>query len=55
VFLRIASVAWVGAVITMEAGWVVSEVGRQPWIVDNVMRVGHRQHRSLDHLRARES
>jgi cytochrome d ubiquinol oxidase subunit I len=23
----------------MEAGWVVSEVGRQPWIVYNLMRV----------------
>jgi cytochrome d ubiquinol oxidase subunit I len=23
----------------MEAGWVVSEVGRQPWIVYNQMRV----------------
>jgi cytochrome d ubiquinol oxidase subunit I len=27
------------AVITMEAGWVVSEVGRQPWIVYNLQRV----------------
>ena len=27
------------AVITMEAGWVVSEVGRQPWIVYNLMKV----------------
>ena len=25
--------------ITMEAGWVVSEVGRQPWIVYNLMKV----------------
>jgi cytochrome d ubiquinol oxidase subunit I len=23
----------------MEAGWVVAEVGRQPWIVYNLMRV----------------
>jgi cytochrome bd ubiquinol oxidase subunit I len=38
-FLRIASVAGVAAVITMEAGWVVSEVGRQPWIVYGQMRV----------------
>ena len=29
-FLRIAAAAGVLAVITMEAGWVVSEVGRQP-------------------------
>ena len=32
-FLRIATCAGVLAVIAMEAGWVVSEVGRQPWIV----------------------
>jgi cytochrome bd ubiquinol oxidase subunit I len=38
-FLRAASVAGVAAVVTMEAGWVVSEVGRQPWIVYGVMRV----------------
>ena len=38
-FLRIASVAGVAAVVTMEAGWVVSEVGRQPWIVYNLMKV----------------
>jgi cytochrome d ubiquinol oxidase subunit I len=38
-FLAIASAAGVLAVITMEAGWVVSEVGRQPWIVYNLMKV----------------
>jgi cytochrome d ubiquinol oxidase subunit I len=38
-FLRVASVAGIAAVITMEAGWVVSEVGRQPWIVYNKMKV----------------
>jgi cytochrome d ubiquinol oxidase subunit I len=27
------------SVITMEAGWVVSEVGRQPWIVYELMKV----------------
>jgi len=37
-FLRIAAITGVLAVITMEAGWVVTEVGRQPWIVYNVMR-----------------
>jgi cytochrome bd ubiquinol oxidase subunit I len=26
-------------VITLEAGWVVTEVGRQPWIVYNYMKV----------------
>ena len=38
-FLRVASVAGVAAIIAMEAGWVVSEVGRQPWIVYNQMTV----------------
>ena len=38
-FLRIAAVAGVLSVITMEAGWVVTEVGRQPWIVFNQMKV----------------
>jgi cytochrome d ubiquinol oxidase subunit I len=38
-FLRIAASAGVLAVLAMEAGWVVTEVGRQPWIVYNLMRV----------------
>ena len=38
-FLRIAACCGVLAVITMEAGWVVTEVGRQPWIVYNYMKV----------------
>jgi cytochrome bd ubiquinol oxidase subunit I len=38
-FLRVASGAGVAAVVTMEAGWVVSEVGRQPWIVYELMTV----------------
>jgi cytochrome d ubiquinol oxidase subunit I len=38
-FLRIASAAGVLSVVCMEAGWVVSEVGRQPWIVYNLMKV----------------
>jgi cytochrome d ubiquinol oxidase subunit I len=38
-FLRIAAIAGVAAVITMEAGWMVSEVGRQPWIVYEYMKV----------------
>ena len=38
-FLRCATVAGVAAVVTMEAGWVVSEVGRQPWIVYGQMKV----------------
>jgi cytochrome bd ubiquinol oxidase subunit I len=38
-FLSIASAAGVLAVICMEAGWVVTEVGRQPWIVYKYMKV----------------
>ncbi len=38
-FLWIASVAGVASVLAMEAGWVVTEVGRQPWIVVNYMKV----------------
>jgi cytochrome bd ubiquinol oxidase subunit I len=38
-FLVLAASAGVLAVIAMEAGWVVSEVGRQPWIVYEIMRV----------------
>jgi cytochrome bd ubiquinol oxidase subunit I len=38
-FLRAAVVAGPAAVITLEAGWVVTEVGRQPWIVYNYMKV----------------
>ena len=38
-FLRAAAVAGPAAVITLEAGWIVTEVGRQPWIVYNIMKV----------------
>lgn len=38
-FLRAAAAAGVLSVITMEAGWVVTEVGRQPWIVYGHMKV----------------
>jgi cytochrome d ubiquinol oxidase subunit I len=38
-FLRAAAASGVLAVITMEAGWIVSEVGRQPWIVYEKMKV----------------
>ena len=38
-FLRIASGAGVAAVLAMEAGWVVTEVGRQPWIVHGHLKV----------------
>src|SRR4029079_13108683 len=39
VFLALASCSGVLAVVTMEAGWVVTEVGRQPWIVFDYMKV----------------
>ena len=38
-FLWVASSCGVLSVITMEAGWIVSEVGRQPWIVYELMTV----------------
>ena len=38
-FLRAAACSGVAAVLAMEAGWVLSEVGRQPWIVYNLMKV----------------
>jgi cytochrome bd ubiquinol oxidase subunit I len=37
-FLRGASVSGFLAVLALEAGWVVTEVGRQPWIVFGVLR-----------------
>ena len=38
-FLRCAACAGVLSVLAMEAGWVVTEVGRQPWIVYKYMKV----------------
>lgn len=38
-FLRAAVLAGPAAVLALECGWVVTEVGRQPWIVYHVMRV----------------
>jgi cytochrome bd ubiquinol oxidase subunit I len=37
-FLRAGAVAGVAAVIALECGWIVTEVGRQPWIVYGFMR-----------------
>jgi cytochrome bd ubiquinol oxidase subunit I len=37
-FLRFATVAGPLAVIALEAGWVATEVGRQPWVVYGVLR-----------------
>jgi cytochrome d ubiquinol oxidase subunit I len=38
-FYRGAALAGVGAYAAVESGWVTTEVGRQPWIVYNAMRV----------------
>ena len=38
-FLWLAAPAGVASVIALEAGWVVTEVGRQPWIVVNYLKV----------------
>src|SRR3954454_2527064 len=37
-FLRAVAVSGVSAVVALESGWIVTEVGRQPFIVYNVMR-----------------
>jgi cytochrome d ubiquinol oxidase subunit I len=37
-FLRAVSVSGAGAVLALWAGWIVTEVGRQPWIVQGYMR-----------------
>jgi cytochrome d ubiquinol oxidase subunit I len=37
-FLRATAVSGVAAVVALESGWIVTEVGRQPWIVYGVMR-----------------
>jgi cytochrome d ubiquinol oxidase subunit I len=36
-FLRAVAVSGALAVVALECGWIVTEVGRQPWIVYNVM------------------
>jgi cytochrome d ubiquinol oxidase subunit I len=37
-FLHATAVSGFAAVVALECGWIVTEVGRQPWIVYNVMR-----------------
>ncbi|WP_046471829.1 cytochrome ubiquinol oxidase subunit I [Allosalinactinospora lopnorensis] len=37
-FLRAAALSGVASVLALESGWVVTEVGRQPWIVYGVLR-----------------
>jgi cytochrome d ubiquinol oxidase subunit I len=37
-FLRAAAAGGVAAVLALECGWIVTEVGRQPWVVYGLMR-----------------
>jgi cytochrome bd ubiquinol oxidase subunit I len=37
-FLRLAALGGAGAIAALECGWIVTEVGRQPWIVYKHMR-----------------
>jgi cytochrome d ubiquinol oxidase subunit I len=38
-FLRAVAASGVASVVAMEAGWITTEVGRQPWIVYGLLRV----------------
>jgi cytochrome d ubiquinol oxidase subunit I len=37
-FLRALALSGVAAIVAMEAGWITTEVGRQPWIVYGILR-----------------
>jgi cytochrome bd ubiquinol oxidase subunit I len=37
-FLRAVAISGIGAVVALESGWIVTEVGRQPWILQGFMR-----------------
>ncbi|MFD9701155.1 cytochrome ubiquinol oxidase subunit I [Lentzea sp. NPDC059081] len=37
-FLRAVAVSGAAAVVAMEAGWITTEVGRQPWVVYGILR-----------------
>lgn len=37
-FLRASAVSGVAAVVAMEVGWIVTEVGRQPWVVYGLLK-----------------
>ena len=47
-FFRCAALSGVGAVLAIEAGWITTEVGRQPWIVYGYMRVSEAVTRTVD-------
>ncbi len=36
--LRAFALTGVGSIVAMETGWITTEVGRQPWVVHNVLR-----------------
>ena len=38
-FFRLAALSGLGCYLAVETGWIATEVGRQPWIVYNAMRV----------------
>ncbi|MBM3666733.1 MAG: cytochrome ubiquinol oxidase subunit I [Actinobacteria bacterium] len=38
-FLRAVSVSGIATIVALESGWIVTEVGRQPWIVYEEFRV----------------
>ena len=40
-FLRAAVLSTALGVVALEAGWMVTELGRQPWIIQGVMRTSH--------------
>ena len=40
-FWRLAALSGVGAVVAMELGWVTTEVGRQPWVVQGLVRTAN--------------
>jgi cytochrome d ubiquinol oxidase subunit I len=40
-FLGAVAISGLAATLAMELGWVTTEVGRQPWIVYNVLRVAN--------------
>jgi len=37
-FLRAVTLSGIAAVVALEAGWIVTEVGRQPWVVYRILR-----------------
>ena len=37
-FLRACALSGVSAIVALECGWIITEVGRQPWIVQGYMR-----------------